>query len=306
LETSTGEQLDIAAFCMQTIRRAGRWLSARSHRYDSMSTSIDVAQASSTACRRAVHWRRRLRVTTIPSAAVATLVVTLLFGCSEDEPPERPVCPEPRAVEARIVEDAVVAFDAYMARQLGAAAPACAAIIEDLRGTPPAVSAQPTVEELEMACGLAKQAVQDRIPDQAVFDVSIGEGGCDTARALKDCEDACGEAPSCALSCPALATLATACDAPPVTVMADEELEAALTENLPSVAPLVNENPQVQSAANMLNMALVEVLASLDGEALCGTERDAVAAARKDLGPLQDEHAAAAGIVADFLATMRP
>lgn len=230
-------------------------------------------------------------------------------SCSSDEPlpsdDEGDVCPEELAAEAQVIQNAAAAFRTYVDRHLSAATPGCVAIVEDLGENPPNVAPKPTAEDLGAACGAARQIVATEIMDQAIFSIDIPDVACpaDTA-ALDACELACGFGPSCDTICPAKATLETVCAKPLVTVEAATVFKTTLEENLPDIAPLVKENPSIQSATMLLNAAFTAVLGSLDDDPRCGAERDAVAAAQMTFAPTQTEHVTAAATVANLLAAL--
>lgn len=231
-------------------------------------------------------------------------------SCSSDEPlpsdDEGDVCPEELADEAQVIQNAAAAFRTYVDRHLSAATPGCVAIIEDLGGNPPNVAPKPTADDLGAACQAARQIVITEIMDQAIFSIDIPDVPCPADAATQDaCELACGFGPSCDQICPAKATLETVCAKPMVTVDAATVFKATLEQNLPDIAPLAKENPSIQSATALLTSAFTAVLGDLDGEPLCGAERDAVAAVQVTFGPTQTEHVTAAATVANLLAALK-
>lgn len=230
-------------------------------------------------------------------------------GCGSDDPPpeddEGQGCPEDLLNEVQIIQNAVAAFDAYVDRHVRAATPACVAIIEDLGGTPPPVSlSDPTADDLTQACGAARQIVVTEVMNQAAFSIEITDAPCATNESLDACTIACGFGQACDTLCPALAVLETECPSPTVTVSAAQTFKDTLETNLPKIAPLANENPNIQSAVGSLNMSFSVVLSGLDEEPMCTAQREEVAGAQMNVGPTQTEHSSAASTVANFLAAL--
>lgn len=253
---------------------------------------------------------KRIRmVDRLVGAALVLLIPCFSWlSCSSESAPEDDegkVCPDNLVSETLVIQNAVEAFRAYVDRQVNATTPACVALIDDLGGSaPPTSPTAPTVEELGAACQTARQLVVQEVMLHAGFTLSVGDATCATQASQDACELACGFGPTCGSLCPAVATFETVCDPPAVQVSAAQPFRATLETRLPAVAPLSVENPNIQAATGLLNMALINVLEGLDKEPLCAGERDAVAAAQMQLGPIQSQHATAAGHVANFLSAL--
>ena len=229
-----------------------------------------------------------------------------LAGCSDDETtsaPVEPACPNDVATRANLAAEAVTGFGAYLQGHLDRATPACGAIVEDLGGSaPPFTPSMPSVEELATACGQARSAVTVAVMDQAVFMIDIPITLCPPDPAARaDCLAECGAHASCEGLCEIKARVETTCEPLMITVTAATEFKETLETNLPSIAPLEVENTKVREGVTELDGALTDLLVELDADPDCSTLREVVTTSKNAVPPLQTDHAAASGTVANLL-----
>jgi hypothetical protein len=228
--------------------------------------------------------RERMASVMLRAGAMNRLLLCFVFlaplGCdSESDTPAS--CDAVRQAELDAFDSAVASLEAFEARARTSLAVPCAAIAGDLGGTPPELSAPPTLAETEEACALAQELIGARLDAGATVDFqTTADAACTPIESSEvDCLAACGDTALCHDACESKALFDSTCQPPTLAVTSsDAELQATLEANLPALVGWFEFVSEAYEGMVDLSSALSHAMSSLDDAEGCDAERERFAA----------------------------